>query len=792
MPKLPALDRKVLRDAVRSWRQLAAVGLVLASGVGVYAGMRATMRSLAAARGAYYAEQRFADVFASLVRAPELLTHELADLPGVRAVETRIVADVSIDVPSILETATGRLISLPEDRAPALNAPRVRNGRLPAVGREREVLASEAFVEATGLGPGSRISALLDGKRVLLDVVGTALSPEYNYAVPPGSLLPDDQRFGVFWMRRPALEAAFDLVGAFNDVSLALDRDARVDEVIDRLDAALEPFGGRGAIPRADQQSAFFLTNELRQLQTFALLVPSLFLAVTAFLLHMVVGRLVARQREEIACLKAFGYRDGEVGLHFAKLVGLVVLAGSAAGLAVAAWMGRSLTRLYADLYQFPDLPFRLGRADAIQAIAISALAATLGAWPAVRRVTRLAPAEGLRPAPPPAHTRSPRVRGLARRLGSARALIVIREMRHHPVRSSMTIGSVALATGLTVMNAFQLDSIRHLLNVQFGLLQREDVTLVLQEPRAIAGGRELLELPGVLYVEPARVVAVELESARRAKYASITGIQRSASLFGLLDEAGRELTVPPSGLLLSTKLAEVLGVAAGDAVRVRVLEGARPVLDLAVARVASSYVGLSAYMDLDALCRALGEPRAFNMARLLVDDASLAALHAEVEDVPLVAGVSDRDAMLGSARRMIDENFATFVLVSLSFSLVLAVGVLYNAVRITLSERARELASLRVLGFRNGEVGALLFGELAVVIAVGLPLGLVLGRVLAAVLVSSPGYDTEQFRIPLVIGSGTYALAAVTVLLAAGLSAWGAWRRIARLDLIDVLRARD
>ncbi len=787
-----ALDVKALRDIGRLRGQLAAIAVVIACGVGTYVGMRSTMRSLDSTRSRYYAKQRFADAFARLKRAPERVAAELAAIPGVATLETRVVADVTLDVPGVTEPATGRLVSLPDRGASTLNAVWIRGGRYPQPNRSDEVLVGEAFATAHRLTLGARIGALINGKHELLRVVGIALSPEYTYAVAPGVVIPDDRRFGVFWMRREALAAAFDMRGAFNDVSFGLARDAIAEAVIHRVDHVLDRYGGFGAIARRDQASAFFLENELSQLRTFAWILPSIFLGVAAFLLNVIVGRIIAGQREQIAAMKAFGYRDREVGAHYAKLVGLVLAAGTGLGLLLAFWMGEAMTRLYSEYYRFPELPFEAGARDVLEGVGISAAAAVAGTFAAIRRTVDLEPAVALRPESPPVYrpTIVERV-GLARFLPTT-ARLVLREVERKPARSAMSVVGIGLAIALTVLNSFTFDSIQHMLNVHYGLGQREDVFLTLREPRTLDALVEIEHLPGVLHAEPARNVPVRLRAGHRFRSATITGLTPDARLTSLLDADLADVAIPAAGLTLSRKLAELLGVGTGDRVHVEVLEGRRPTFDLEVARVVESFVGLSAHMELSALCRRLGEADTLDAARLLIDDRRRDELNAAVKDTPAIASVTSRDDTLENVRRMIDENLGTWVMISLSYSLAMSFGILFNIARIALAERARELASLRVLGFRRGEVSAILLGELGLFVAAAIPIGLFLGRILAEALVRTPGFDNEQFRLPLVISPATNALAVATVLVAAALSGFSAWRRLDRIDIVEVLKSRD
>jgi putative ABC transport system permease protein len=787
-----ALHRKMLRDVWHLRAQAAAIAVVLACGVALFVAMRTTMRSLAQAQAVWYAQARFADVFAGLVRAPERVAAQLRSIPGVQRVQTRVVADVTLDVPGAREAIVGRMISWPDHGRPDVCDVRLRAGRMPSAGRDDEVAVSEAFAEAHALRPGAELGAVVKGRALRMRVVGTVSSPEYAYALGPGQLFPDDRRFGVLWLPRSVLGPAFEMEGAFNDVVLQLAPDAGVPPVLAAVDATLARWGGLGAIDRRDQPSHFFVQNELEQLRTFTWFMPGLFLAVAAFLLQIVVGRVVAAQRDQIATLKAVGYHDGEVGSHFAWMVMVIVAGGLALGVAAGSWLGSLLVAMYSRFFRFPELPYAIGGADVALAAAVTLAAAALGVGAVIRRVVRLPPAEAMRPAAPPSYRPT-----LVERLGWAKfmplaARMILREVERRPARALLSALGIAFATALVVVGSFGNDSVRRLMNVQFQLIQRASVTLSLTEPRAVGALSELRALPGVLHAEPFRAVPVRLRHGARLRSAAITGVPRGAALHRVLDRQLAELTMPPEGLVLARTLARALGVAAGDSLRVEVLEGARPTHSMKVARVAETFVGVGAFMDLTALCRALGETTSMSGAWLATAGDRLDALHVAVKETPGIAGIDVRDTGLRSLRRIMDEHIGTSIAITLGFALVMAFGVLFNTARITVAERARELMSLRVLGFRRREVASILIGEIVVLAAVAVPPGLLLGRALAAAIAATPGFDNEQFRLPLVVAPATYALAVAVVLGATAVSAWQAWRRLDRVDLVEVLKARD
>ncbi|MBK8974379.1 MAG: ABC transporter permease [Planctomycetes bacterium] len=787
---MAVLDAKLARDLWRTKSQLGAIVLVIACGTGLFLGMRATMRSLEAAQRGYYAAERFGHVFAQATRAPEQVAEHLRRIPGVEAVQTRVIGDVTVDVPEMIEAASARLVSIPDRGEPLVDGYRLRSGRPPDPLRDDEALASEPFAEAHALRLGTRLPVVLDGRRRLLRIVGTALAPEFTYSVPPGALLPDDRRFGILWMRRRALAPAFDLDGAFNDVGLRVAPGASVGAVKAAVDRELARYGGLGAYGRDEQPSHAFLQSELDQLRTFGSVVPMLFLAVAAFLLSIVLGRIVTAQREPIAVLKALGRSDAEIGLHYAKLAGVVVGAGTVVGVLVAVWLGDTMCRLYLDYYRFPELPFRLAPGELWLAIGLTFVAAALGTFGAIRRTVRLEPAAAMRPQSPAVYrpTLIERI-GLSGRLPHA-VRAILRELERRPGRAAMSILGVAMSTSLVVMSSFVFEAFDLSMQLQFGLERRDAMQLTLAQPRDLGALASLEQLPGVRRAEPVRIVPVRFRSGSAHRNGVLTGLPVDGTLQRVLDADTRVIPIPADGIVLSRRLAWILGVAPGDTVEVDVLDGARPRLQLTIARLAETWVGLSAWVSLEALGRALGEAPTLNVALLDVDAAHRAELHRAAKDTPLVQGVAERSATLVAYRRMVDENLGRSTLINLSFALVLALGVLYNTARVTADERARELASLRVLGFTKGEVATLLLGELALLTALGLPLGLLLGRL--SVTAMADNLATDQFRIPDIVAPRTFALAALTVIAATVVAAWAARRRVDRLDLIEVLKAHD
>jgi putative ABC transport system permease protein len=785
---MKALDRKLIRDLWHLQGQVIAIALIVACGITSFIAMSGVYQSLNLTQATYYDRYRFAEVFAQLKRAPESLAQQIWDIPGVEQVQTRVVTEVTLDVPGRQEPATGRIVSIPEQQQPMLNDLFIRQGRYLAA--RDEILISEAFAKANQLTLGDRIGAVINGRWQSLHIVGMALSPEYVYEIQGGDFFADNQRFGVIWMGRNAIGSAFDLDGAFNDVALTLAPGATVSEVLFRLDQILEPYGGLGAYDREDQVSNRFISDEIIQLRAHAIILPAIFLGIGAFLLHIVLSRLISTQRDQIAILKAFGYHNWQIGGHFLKLILVIVAIGAVLGVGLGSWLGAALTQVYVAFYNFPLLRYQVSPAMAIVAIAMSSSAAIAGAFAAVKAAVALPPAEAMRPEPPAQFRRT-----LVERLGlqhwvSPVGRIILRNLERRPIQSILSIVGIALAVAMLVVGRYSTDALDYLIDVQFGRIQRDDVTLIFNQPRPARTRYEVAHLPGVLYAEPFRTVPVRLRFEHRTHRIAIMGLPAHGELLHLLDNQLRDVNLPLDGVLLTRKLGELLGVTAGDRLTLEVLEGARPTRMIPVAGLVDEFLGVSAYMEIRALNRLMQEGATISGAYLAVDEQAVDDLYTLMKRTPAIASIALRKAMLQRFQETIaaSQGIATFI--QIVFACVIAFGVVYNAARISLSERSRELATLRIIGFSKTQIAVILLGEQTALTLAAIPIGFALGYGLAALL--SLTYNTELYRLPLVLTKASYGFAFIVIILAATISGLLVQRQSDRLDLIAVLKSRE
>jgi putative ABC transport system permease protein len=785
-----ALDTKLLRDIGQLRGQVLTIALVVACGIASFIAVRGTYDSIVRARDAYYARYRFADVFAPLKQAPRSLLQRVEDLPGVAVAQARVIEAVSLPVEDTGEPASGLVVGIPVDHAPRLGDIMLREGRLPLPDHSDEVVVLEAFAKAHGLSLGKRLSAVLAGTRRELTVVGLAISPEYVFAMSPGELIPDPRRFGVLWMDRDVVAAAFQKKGAFNELMLRLQPGQAPEPVIDALDRLLAPYGGLGAYDRSHQMSNHILEGELSQLTTMTTMMPAIFLAVAAFLINVVLSRLVQLQRAQIATLKAVGYKNREVGLHDLELAGVIVLLGALVGVLAGVWLGHLMTGVYTQFFHFPNLRFELRTWTLLTGLLCSVGAATVGALSTVRAVMRLPAAEAMRPEPPASYRRSLSERLRVSWLFGQAAHMVLREIERRPLRALMSVVGIALAVALLVMGRFGFDSVDWYMRVQFELAERSDLTVVFRRPAAGRAVAELSRLPGVLRAEGLRTVSVRYRHGHRFRDAALVGYPEQGELRRVLDREGRVMAIPEDGIVLTDTLAQILGVSVGELLTLEVLEGERSTHRVRLAGTVEEVFGLNGHMQAHALSRMLGDEGLVSTALLRVDPLQRGRLRRALRERPEVLGVTRRESTIEMFEQQTAGQMRYTTLILTIFASIIACAVIYNNARITLSTRSRDLASLRVLGFRRAEISAILLGELGLLVAVALLPGCLLGRGLVEAMMAQ--VDPEMYRFPVVVSARTYSFALLTTIGAALASALLVRRKLDHLDLIGVLKSRE
>jgi len=788
--RIKPLNQKIMRDIWNIKGQCIAISFVLACGVSLMIATFGTVFTLDNSLEAFYDRTRFGDIFADAKRAPNILIKEIEKIPGVAIAETRISGWANLDLENMEEAANAQLLSFPERGVPLLNGLVVIDGEYPNAKRPKEIMISESFANAHNLKIGDKLNAILTGNKRGLRITALVLSPEYIYALGPGSLMPDDKRFGVVWMGRKALEAAFDMEGAFSNLSIILQKGASEKEVIQRVDNYLEIYGGLGAHNRDEVVSHFFLKNELIQLKASGSAIPPVFLIVAAFLLHLVVSRIITMEREQIGLLKAFGYSDNAIGWLYFKLIIIIVSLGLLFGILMGVWMGNGMINMYSTYFKFPLIKFELDSNIFLASAFISFTAGFLGGFSAVRKAVKLAPAVAMAPAVPVSYSEGIYARVFKTFSLSQPTRMIFRHVIRFPLRATFTILGIAFSISLMIMSLFFIDSVEEAIDIHFFQSERQTMTVFFLEPISANVELEIKKLPGVLKTQPIRNVTAILSKKNLEKRTNIQGITLNPDLSRLLDRDQNSVNPPLGGIALSTHIARKLEAGLGDNIRVKILNESRPDVSLPIVQLIEEQMGFGAYMHINALNKLMKESKTVSAVHLLIDSKYSNELYSILKNTPLVAGIVQQDATLEEFQKTMDNTMYIFIGFYVGLASLISFGVVYNTSRIVLSERSRALASLRVLGFSQAETAYILLGELLILALAALPVGCILGYVMAYAM--SPMLSTDLYNFPLVIQNATYGISMSIVTLAVILCGINAGSKVFKLDIISNLKMHE
>jgi putative ABC transport system permease protein len=742
-------------------------------------------QDLDGARERYYTEYRLADFTVDLKRGPEWTVREVESLPNVREARGRVDIGVLIDLPNRDQLISGRAISLPETRTPVLDDVHLRSGTWFSGTDDKEAILNDSFAKANGLVAGDRIQVLLLDRQHDLLVVGTAMSPEFVYLLPVGGgIVPDPAMFGVLYANERFLQESCDLEGAFNQI-VGMCHDTSplaLSNTLQLIEDHLDSFGVTNTTPVQDQPSVRFLADELKGLQTTAIILPSLFLVVSVLVLNVLIGKMVSQQRTVIGTLKALGYSGGELTRHYLSHGLIIGVLGGLTGGLFGYWMQVQLLDLYSQFYAMPGIRPHFYPDAFLGGLAIGIIAALLGTISGLRYAARLEPAEAMRPPPPERGGKVlPEYIPFFWNALSFRGKMILRAIFRNPFRSLTSALATAIATAL----------VDYLMSYEFERVSRQDITVSLRDPEGQGTAQEISNMVGVSRSEPQLGVVCDLTHGPRAKRMGITGIPRGAELYTPLDSKGNPIVIPDAGLVLSKKLGEILNAKPGDILKVRSLIGQRKTTRAPVVGTVDTFLGLSAYADLQYLAELLGEERSANTV--------LATLHPgadqeeflnELKKRPTVIGVGERRRSLDQLEATFGETMGIMIGIMVLFAGLIAFGGVLNTALVSLSDRQREVGTLRVLGYTPGQISAIFSGESLIVNALGIAAGLLLGVGLAHLV--SWAYNTELYRFPVVLLPRRFVESALTLSVFVGLAQGVVYRMIRSLEWLDVLKVKE
>ena len=804
---MSVLDRKLSREMTSQKLLLGAITSIIAVGVACYVTMGSSYNNLTLAKQRYYAQCRMADFSIELKKVPLAELEPVAALPGIAAIRPRIQFAATVALDNVPRPLNGLVLSLPDRREPVINDIVLRRGGYFTDRRQNEVIVNDTFARTHHLKPGDWIHLVLNNRRQELFIVGTAISSEFVYLLGPGAIMPDPEHYGVFYIKQTYAEDVFDFDGAANQVIGQLAPVQKRGQnsfsagkrvltpflVLKRAETILAPYGVFITTPLADQPSNKYLSQEIAGLKTFGIFMPVIFLAVAALVLNVLLSRLADQQRTVMGTLKALGYSDWQVFVHFLKFGLAIGLGGGLLGCVLGYGLAELMTMAYRWFFEFPELKNRVYIGLLSTGLSISVLCAVLGCVRGTRAVLRLKPAEAMRPKPPRkgGAVLLERAAWFWTRLSTGWRM-VLRSIVRARVRTGAGIFAAAMGASVLVCGFMMADATYYLVDFQFRWIQRSDLDLTFKGERSADALLEAARLPGVDRAEPTLNVACTFSNGPYHKKGGITGLARDARLTVPHDCNAQPIRIPSAGLSMSRMLAEILHLRRGDAVAVRTIKGLRRTHHVPVVEITDSYLGTAVYADIEYLSGLIGEEFALSGVQLASDGdpAHTAALYRELKRLPALEAVSSRADMVENLEETVLKHMWISIGFFVLFAGIIFFGSILNASLVSLAERQRELATLRVLGYGPWQIGSLMLRESLIVTLIGAGLGMPLGYLLTVLMAEA--YESEMFRFPVVSSAGTYIGTAVLAVVFALVAHCAVQRTIHRMDWLEALQAKE
>ena len=735
----------------------------------------------------FYRANRLADTYGYVQSMSFSDLDTLRKIPGITAVQGRYVAELRAEVPGSDETVNLRLIAVSPDDETPLNLPDI-DGR---AGTDRsEILVNPAFMQAHNLQAGDKILIFSKGREFSFTLTGTAISPEYVYITKSATqILPDESGFGIGYITMDGMEMLTGDQGVVNSIVFQRAAEVSFDDIKTELEDRLRPFGLKELYDKEDLLSYFFLDMEMTSIATMSTSMPLVFLLLAIIVLYLMLKRVIEQERTQIGTLKAFGYSNRQLIAHYLSYGAVTGLAGGVLGWILGYLLSGVYLNMFLQFFMLPGLQSGFDVIGMLRALGFSVGSGMVGAYAGVRTIIRLHPAEAMR-------AESPRAFrfdilnyiSVFRIFLTSRGSMALRSISRNPIRSLFVVISIMFSFGIiSFVGSFE-GLIDKLIFAQLQDMERYQVKLSLAQPlRYREAVESALGLTHVVYAEGLLELPFRASNRHLQKDVVLTGIPDDSVLFHIADTNSSETFTPPRGsLILSNAIADELQVAAGDVITLSADFLAEDI-EIPVSKVIEQNMGSGSYTSLGFLSDLAGHPDIATAVLLNTDD--LTKLKEAIKSSSVITTIEDKEKTLGGYQAMMGMFSSVYLAMEVLGTLV-AFAIIYNTTTISLSERKREYATLRVLGLSVNEVAEIMNFEYAVLTVCGIILGIPFTQLLNNSI--NLMMDTDLFSMPSTLPLSAYLLGVSSCVLAIFLSGRSAIKKIRRFDMVEVLKERE
>lgn len=784
------LFRKLIRDIKEAKGQFISIFIVVTLGVMFYSGINGTFRNLSIAKDEYYKEYRFADIWADVYKAPESIVKRVKSLPFVKAAEGRIIKDTSMDIAG--ESATVRLITLPDKKKDIVNDIAMQSGSYFSAEDINQCILEDGFLKANGFKIGDYIYPIINGNKVKMKIIGSARSPEFVYPLKDGSeLMVDYTKFGIIYIKESFGQAIFGLDGSVNNISLLLKDGYDVEDAKDEIEKALRTYGVSNVIDRDGQISNSMLKTEIEGLKSSGSAFPVLFFIIASAIIYIMMGRMIENQRKQIGVLKAFGFTDMQILSHYLSYSIIVAVFGSLAGSVLGMYLSDALTKLENMYFNLPLADMRIYGDLAIPSSLMVLFFCLLAGYNSCKTVFKIMPGEAMRPKAPKAGKKVflEKIDFLWNRISDIWKMI-IRNMLRYKRRSLMISMGVVFSMILLMIAFGMMDTINFMVEQQYKNIQNYDIKVSFSKLLNMDEINTIRNIPHIVKMEPVLETGVEISNGWRKKDVGFTALIRDPEIYRVTDDKGNALKLPEKGIMIPQKLADSLGLKKYDRAYIKPYFPEKEKRQVPIAGIAAQYIGLNVYSSMDSVNYIFGEGTMANAAVLkLDDDAFEEYVKDKLKDMPAVNSVQSKSDSLNALMKNMGV-MASSMGIFIVLAAVLSIAVLYNITTINIFERQRELATLKVLGFKDSEIKRLIFYENYLITIIGIVIALPFGKWLGEYIMSMT--DTDAYSFQFILKFKTYVLSIVLTFVFTVITNFVLMRKIKSIDMVETLKSGE
>lgn len=721
------------------------LSLVTAVGIASLVMSRSGYLSLQQSKEESYRKLNFADLSIPLVRIPRSAMTILENHPNIQLAECRVSDNGQVLIPKENQVIHARFHSL-ERSNKSINATKLMEGQFPRLQALNDALVSDAFAQAWKISPGEQVHVLLRGRKLRLRIAGIVRSPEYVYQAGSATSIPEDRLFSVWWLHPQLLSNLSQMQSSCNEVLLILKNPNTEKDFENFLEQKLKPFGYTFFVPRKRQISNYFIESELQQLRGMAIFIPLIFLSITLFLLNITMARVILTQRESLGTLCAFGFTRVALIVQTVVFGVLCLVPGLLLGLLAGHWLSKEIFRIYLLFYRFPEAHFQFDIQSTILSALLCLATGVAGSIFALGHLLRKTPAEILHPRPPEQTRRLPFENSRFFQKLDLGTRMSLRNLMRRPFQTLVTTAGLSISLALLLFAQFQRTAITRLIEQQFEETQKQTHTINLTRslPHSVLPSLRHHLPSGLLEGHTQLPVVLQFKGATRELELVLTHQEQILRSEKLPEQNLRSTT----GVKISKSLADALDIKQGDRIKITTREVFPQQIMLQVTDFNENLMGYTAQMTRNDFQELTKQTTYFNL--ILYRGTTRTELNSEdlISRFPQISSVLSKSFAKKTFAKTVSENIGTFQFYMIIFSLIIALGVLYNNSRIQFAERLAELSLLRAVGFSVREISSLFWKDYLILVFISIAPGLWLGRILVRWIIRS--METEMFRIPI------------------------------------------